>query len=104
MIIGLQQTRLITMPLFSVDAKVVTDFQEQLPTLTRGDIVEDLELEVNSGFTSRRRAIQKLNPKMTEEEIDDLIAEIDAEKSANIVVSVPTDEPIENEPEVEDDE
>lgn len=92
-----------TMPLFSVDAKVVTDFQEQLPTLTRGDIVEDLELEVNSGFTSRRRAIQKLNPKMTEEEIDELIAEIDAEKSANIVVSVPDDEPIENEPEVDDE-
>jgi len=96
------------MPLFSVDSKIITDFQEQLPTLTRGDIVEDLETEVNAGFTSRRRAIKKLNPKMTEDEIDELIAEIDQEKSANVVVSVPNDEPMEQEepeqPEEEDDE
>ena len=61
---------------FHPDVKIVTDFSEQLPMLNRGDIVRDLQSEVMAGFTSKRRAIKKLNPRMSEDQIDELLAEI----------------------------
>jgi len=66
-------------PLFSVAAYVETRFSEQIPLFNRGDVVRNLEAEVSSGFTSRRRAIKHLNPQMTDDDIDELIAEIDEE-------------------------
>lgn len=66
--------------LLSPNAKIMTNFSEQLPLLNRGDFVEDLEAEMRAGFISRRRAIKKLNPRMSESEIDELIAEIDSER------------------------
>jgi len=63
--------------LFTPSAYVNTDFSEQIPMVSRGDVVEDLEKEMNAGFISKRRAIKRLNPQMTEDEIDELIAEID---------------------------
>lgn len=66
---------------FPMTAEVVTTFALQLPTQTRGAVVRDLRDERASGFISRRRAVKKLNPEMTETEIDLLIAEIDAERT-----------------------
>lgn len=66
---------------FPMTAEVVTTFALQLPTQTRGAVVRDLRDERASGFISRRRAVKKLNPEMTEAEIDLLIAEIDAERT-----------------------
>ena len=67
--------------IFTPTAHVVTSFHDQLPLTRRGEVVKDLESEVQAGFTSVRRAIKKLNPEMTEESIDELIIEMDVEKS-----------------------
>jgi len=58
-------------------AEISTRFHEQLPILNRGDIVADMKAEVDAGFTTRRRAIKKLNPRMSDEDIESLIVEID---------------------------
>ncbi len=68
---------------WSPGVEVRTDFSEQLPLLNRGDIVADLKLEMEAGFISKFRAIQKLNPRMSEEEVDLLMKEIEEEKAAN---------------------
>ncbi len=65
--------------LFSSNAIINTTFAVQLPMQSRGQIVKDLQLEVASGFISRKRAIQKLNPEVSKEEIDEMILEIDGE-------------------------
>lgn len=71
---------------FSSDLEITTNFQEQLPLLNRGELVKDLDSEVKAGFTTRRRAIQRLNPRMTDSEIDDLIREIETEQTENRVI------------------
>lgn len=65
--------------IFSPSAYVETVFAEQIPLMNRGELIRDLKDEVDAGFSSKRRAIQKLNPRMTEDEIDQLIKEIDEE-------------------------
>jgi len=65
--------------MFTPSAYVNTDFSEQIPMVSRGDIVEDLQKEMNAGFISKRRAIKRLNPQMTDNEIEELLAEINGE-------------------------
>lgn len=60
-------------------ATVSTKFTTQLPLQTRGQVVIDLKTEVEAGFISQRGAIKMLNPDLTDKEIDELIAEIEAE-------------------------
>lgn len=64
---------------WSPGVEIRTDFSEQLPLLNRGDIVADLKLEMEAGFTSRFRAIKKLNPRMSDAEVEALMQEIDEE-------------------------
>lgn len=71
---------------FSSDAKIQTNFAPQLPLLNRGDLVDDLKKEVDAGFTTRFRAIKKLNPRMTDDEIEQLMSEIDEERG-NVISS-----------------
>jgi hypothetical protein len=61
-------------------ATVATKFAIQLPQQSRGQTARDLKEEYAAGFISRRRALMKLNPEMGDMEIDELIAEIDAER------------------------
>lgn len=79
--------------LFTPTASVTTKFTTQLPLQTRGQIVADLQLEVASGFTSQKRAIQTLNPDLTDGEVDNLIQEIDDERSQGygVATTKPTD-------------
>jgi len=65
--------------IFSAKARVVTTFATPSPMQTRGELVKQLDEERTAGFTSKERAIKRLNPEMTDEEIEDLLAEIDAE-------------------------
>jgi len=71
---------------FSPNATVSTTFAIQLPSQTRGQVVKDMNEEYVAGFTSKRRAMIKLNPEMTETEVDMLIAEIAEERAAEPVV------------------
>lgn len=65
-------------------AKVKTTFAVQLPMQSRGQVVRDLRDEYASGFITRKGAIMKLNPQMTGEQVDELMAEIDEERGLNI--------------------
>lgn len=69
--------------LFTPGIRVETVFQAQQPMVSRGTLVDEQQKEMQAGFTTRRRALKKLNPQMTDDEIDKLIAEIDAEKTAS---------------------
>jgi len=72
--------------IFSTNAYVSTNFKPQIPMYNRGQQVKDLKEEVNAGFTTRRRAIIALNPKMSDYEVDKLIEEIDEDKPVNWVI------------------
>lgn len=65
---------------FSTNAQVITKFAIQLPQQSRGQVVRDVKEEYAAGFTSRKRAIEKLNPELTDEQIEELIIEIDEER------------------------
>ncbi len=71
--------------LWTPTALVKTTFAVQLPQQSRGQLVIDLKTEFESGFISRKRAIQKLNPEMVDTEVEELILEIDEERGANNV-------------------
>lgn len=66
---------------FTIGCEVTTSFAPQLAMQARGQVVADLEAEYAAGFTSRKRAIQKLNPELSDSEIDELIQEIDEERT-----------------------
>lgn len=68
---------------FSPTAQVKTTFAVQLPLQTRGQVVSDMKLEFESGFTSRKRAIQQLNPQMTDDEVEQLMQEIEDESATD---------------------
>lgn len=72
---------------WSDGVKVITNFHEQLPLLNRGQLVGDLKAEVDAGFTTRRRAIKKLNPRMSDADVDQLIAEIDEENNRGVATN-----------------
>lgn len=65
---------------FTPSAEVGVKFAVQLPMQSRGAAVNDLKTEYASGFISRKRAIAKLNPELSDAEIDALILEIDQER------------------------
>lgn len=75
-----------TRQLFPIDSKVIVNFAEQVPMLKRGDMVRDLQAEVNAGFATRKVAIKKLNPHMTENEIDEYMQMIDEERTTTIEI------------------
>lgn len=88
--------------MFTPSAEVVVRFAEQLPLLSRGDLVRDLKDEVEARFTSKHRAIKVLNPAMTDEQIDELIAEIDEELTLEIPQETEETQTPEETKEVED--
>lgn len=65
-------------------ATVSTKFAVQLPAQSRGVAVRDLRDEYAAGFISRRGALAKLNPEMSDAELDALIIEIDAERTVEV--------------------
>lgn len=70
--------------MFTPTAAVVTKFAVQLPQQTRGQVVRDIKEEFAAGFISRKRALVKLNPEMTDAEIEALEAEILEERTVEV--------------------
>jgi hypothetical protein len=68
------------LPLFNPTANVEVTFAEQIPMITRGDLVDDLKSEVAAGFITKKRAIKKLNPRMSDMEVEELLEEIEEER------------------------
>lgn len=69
--------------IFTPTASVQTDFLEQKTIGTRKDLVDEVKEEFEAGFLTKKDAIKRLNPEMTEEQIEEYIAEIAEEKKAN---------------------
>ena len=70
--------------MFSPNAKIRTTFAVQLSMQSRGQLVKDLREEMAAGFITRKKAIAKLNPEMGEEDVDELMAEIDQERTIDV--------------------
>lgn len=70
--------------LFSPNAKIKTTFAVQLSMQSRGQLVTDLQAEIAAGLITRRLAISKLNPEMGEEDVAELMAEIEQERTINV--------------------
>lgn len=66
-----------TNQMFTPTAEVVVEFPEQKPLKSRSDRVAELSTEVQSGFMSRREAVRRLNPKMDDDQLDEMMEEID---------------------------
>lgn len=57
----------------------VIEFEPPRPVENRNDVVNTQVTEINNRFTSRKRAIEKINPELSETEVEVLIQEIDEE-------------------------
>lgn len=96
-----EQGMIENMGTFSQDAHVQVTFPKQTPMTSRNEIIEMVKLELESGFTTKRRALKTLNPGMRDEEIDELLAEIEEEEK----ILVPVNDPMnENDPTNEGDD
>lgn len=65
---------------FSPNCYVKTTFNKPQIIKTRDDIIKEVKEELGIGLTSKRRAIKRLNPNMSDDEIKLLIEEIAEEK------------------------
>lgn len=65
---------------FSADCYVDTIFPKVEVIKSRDEIIKEVSEELKIGLTSKKRAIKRLNPNMSEEEIEELIEEIAEEK------------------------
>ena len=69
--------------MFSPNAEVEIDFTPPIPMVSRADIIAEVEQELSAGFTTKERALKRLNPRMTDDEIQSLLEEIMQEKEDN---------------------
>lgn len=67
---------------FGAESTVAVSFPEQLPVVKRKEVLDELVVEMEKGLESRKGAIRRLNPHMTDEEVEAKIQEIDEEKKA----------------------
>jgi hypothetical protein len=88
---------------WSQGVKVQTLFPEQYPLVRRSEIVDVAIKELNSGLITKKLAVQRLNPEMTEEEVDKLLAEIDAERVIELPEEESNDQDEENRKETEEE-
>lgn len=83
---GLVENRTMFSPFASVDVKFSI-----VPVGTqRTQLIADQKEEYAAGFTTRARAIAALNPQMTSEQVEELMAEIELERSTPAQEEAPT--------------
>lgn len=64
----------------SKDFKVSIDFEPHQIQPAPSEVRESLKFQLDNSLITRKRAIQKLNPEFTPEQIDELLAELEAEE------------------------
>lgn len=69
--------------IFTPSAKVVTEFPTPKPMRTRLEVLAELQSSMDAGLESRKGALKELHPEWTEAEVEDKLAEIDAESAFN---------------------
>jgi hypothetical protein len=67
---------------FSPDCYVETIFPKPDVIKTRQEVIAEVKEELNSGLLPKKRAIKRLNPNFSDDEIDALLEEIKAEQPA----------------------
>lgn len=93
--------------LFNPTMSVTTKFHEQLPMTSRSELVKGQDEEVKAGFTTKKRAIKRLNPDFTDEQVDELMAEIAEEKQPEPVNPAPdmsTEKDGQNQPQIDEND
>lgn len=81
---------------FSDQAEVEVIFPEQRPDTSYTQTLDDCIKELKESLTTRKRALKKLNPDMEDTDVDQLIAEIEEDKSEKEVVEVIQADPSSN--------
>ncbi len=71
--------------------KVNTSFADQKPIQSKKELIEEAKLELDSGLTSKKRALQKINPDLNDDEIEALLLEITEEQPEPKNVSITTE-------------
>lgn len=85
---------LIDTPLnFSSSAQIKIEFPEQLPMSDRATVLSNLKLELDMKLTTKKIAIQTLNPEFSDEEVDELLLEIEEENTQDVQVPDNTNNP-----------
>lgn len=70
--------------LFAPSQSVEAEFAEQKPMVRRMDTLGEIEKELTLRLTTRKNSIQRLNPDMSEQQVDEFIAEIDQEGTVDL--------------------
>jgi hypothetical protein len=78
--------------LFSPGAEVETIFPQPRPMQTRVELLQELGEAISFNLESRRGALKQLNPEWTDDDIDEKLAEIDADRTFNAMFEVEDDE------------
>jgi hypothetical protein len=79
--------------LFTPSAEVSVRFAEQLPPMRRGEVVTEVTNELAAGLTTRTKAVMRLNPELTEQQAEELIAAIDGADEDDEPEETPSEEP-----------
>lgn len=66
---------------FSTGFEMETEFVDQRPMFDRSQVLDELEQEMGLGILSRKRAARRANPKKTDREIDEMLEEVDEERT-----------------------
>lgn len=78
--VWVDEEEIFNLPKFSEDFKLEIRFDEPKPIVSRKELVDQIKLEVESGFMPLRMAIEALYPNKTPDQVEALIAELEAEK------------------------
>lgn len=62
--------------MFSPNAEVLVKFPDQVPMLRRSELLDEVIKEIDAGLTTVERGIRRLNPEMSEEDVNVLVGEI----------------------------
>ncbi|NIT59751.1 MAG: hypothetical protein GWN00_27070 [Aliifodinibius sp.] len=74
--------------IFTSTAYVQTVFPQPRPMQTRMELLKELDEAIGIGLESRRGALKALYPEWSDSEIDEKLAEIDAERTFNALFEV----------------
>jgi hypothetical protein len=74
---------------FSPSATVKTEFTKPEPMRTRRDLIDELDAEINAGFTTMKLAIKKLFPTMDDKAIDQHILDAREDMTGRNAVRAP---------------
>lgn len=73
---------------FSPSAAVQVNFAQQVPVLNRKQVIEEVILEIEGGLLSKKDAIKRLDPHLSDAEVDEKMAAIDSEENQNLAKEI----------------